>query len=89
MTTKQRAPAKKKQPAATETSRSIEDQTKAFLENGGVIEQIKSGVSGQESMVGRKQINLNSKPKPAPEAEKTESDQSDSLNTESEKADSK
>jgi len=63
MATKLRAPAKKKQPAATETSCSIDDQVRAFLEGGGAIEQIKSGVSGQESMLGRKQINLNSKPK--------------------------
>ena len=41
---------KKKQPAAVETSSSIEDKIKAFLKAGGDIEQIKSGVSGQESM---------------------------------------
>ena len=63
MTTKLRAPAKKKQPAATETSSSIDDQVKSFLASGGSIEQVKSGVSGQESMLGRKQINLSSKPK--------------------------
>jgi len=63
MATKLRAPAKKKQPAATVTSDSIDDQVRSFLEAGGAIEQVKSGVSGQESMLGRKQINLNSKPK--------------------------
>ena len=63
MATKLRAPAKKKQPAATETSKSIDDQIKSFLESGGAIEQVKSGVSGQESMIGRKQINLSNKPK--------------------------
>jgi len=63
MAAKLRAPAKKKQPAATETSSSIDEQVKSFLEGGGAIEQIKSGVSGQESMLGQKQINLNSKPK--------------------------
>ena len=42
---------KKKQPAAVETSSSIEDKIKAFLEAGGEIEQVKSGVSGQPSMV--------------------------------------
>ena len=63
MAPKLKAPAKKKQPAATETSNSINDQVKAFLEAGGAIEQVKSGVSGQESMLGQKQINLNSKPK--------------------------
>lgn len=58
MTTKQRVPAKKKQPAATETSLSISEQTKAFLEQGGEIEKIDSGVSGQSFTVGRKQISL-------------------------------
>lgn len=66
MTTKLRAPAKKKQPAATETSSSIDDQIKSFLEGGGAIEQIKSGVSGQESMISRKQINLNTNSTPPP-----------------------
>ena len=41
---------KKKQPAAAQTSSSIEDKTKAFLEAGGVIEQVRPGVSGQPSM---------------------------------------
>jgi hypothetical protein len=41
---------KKKQPAAVETSSSIEDKIAAFLKAGGGIEQVKSGVSGQESM---------------------------------------
>jgi len=63
MATKLKAPAKKKQPAATETSRSIDEQVKAFLEGGGAIEQIKSGVSGQQSLLGPKHINIESKPK--------------------------
>ena len=49
---------KKKQPAAVETSSSIEDKIKVFLKAGGDIEKIKSGVSGQESMAWPK-------PKPA------------------------
>jgi hypothetical protein len=52
------APSKKKQPAATESSDSIEEQTKAFLSGGGAIEQINSGVSGQQSMAGPKHISL-------------------------------
>ncbi|MEQ9463270.1 MAG: hypothetical protein RJQ10_06390 [Haliea sp.] len=44
----QRAPAKKKQPAAVETSSSIEEQTRMFLQSGGKIESIKSGISGQQ-----------------------------------------
>jgi hypothetical protein len=64
MATKLRAPGKKKQPAATETSKSIDEQVRSFLAGGGSIEQVKSGVSGQESMLGRKQINISSnKPK--------------------------
>ena len=57
------APAKKKQPAAAETSLSIEEQTKAFLKQGGEIEQINSGVSGQQSMAGPKHITLGNKPR--------------------------
>ncbi|WP_019530129.1 hypothetical protein [Dasania marina] len=49
---------KKKQPAVVETSQSIEDKTKAFLEAGGSIEQVNSGVSGQQSL-------LVPKPKPS------------------------
>jgi hypothetical protein len=64
MAVKLRAASKKKEPAATQTSSAIDDQIKAFLESGGAIEEIKSGVSGQESLFGSKQINLNSKPKP-------------------------
>ncbi|MGK0441951.1 MAG: hypothetical protein ACJA0N_001757 [Pseudohongiellaceae bacterium] len=45
---------KKKQPAVVETSSSIEDKTKAFLKSGGKIEQVNSGVSGQQSMVAPK-----------------------------------
>ncbi|TQV78205.1 hypothetical protein FKG94_14130 [Exilibacterium tricleocarpae] len=40
----------KKQPAAVETSLSIAEQTKIFLQTGGEIQQIKSGVSGKQSM---------------------------------------
>lgn len=54
---------KKKQPVAVETSLSIEEQTKAFLESGGEIEQINSGVSGQQSMAGPRHITLGNKPR--------------------------
>lgn len=53
-----RATSKKKAAAATESSMSIEEQTKAFLASGGEIEQINSGVSGQQSMAGPKHIRL-------------------------------
>ncbi len=42
-----RAAAKKKQPAATETSESIAEQTRLFLKSGKKIQQIPTGVSGQ------------------------------------------
>jgi hypothetical protein len=42
-----RAAAKKKQPAAVETSESIQEQTRLFLQSGRKIEQIPSGLSGQ------------------------------------------
>ena len=47
---------KKKQPAGSETSISIEAKTKAFLESGGEIQQIRSGVSGQQSMMAPKPV---------------------------------
>lgn len=53
-----RAPAKKKAAAAVESSESIAAQTKAFLASGGEIEQINSGISGQQSMAGPKHIKL-------------------------------
>ncbi len=49
-----RAPAKKKQPAAVETSESIAEQTRAFLKAGKKIQVIQSGVSGQPSLAARK-----------------------------------
>ncbi|MEE8059841.1 MAG: hypothetical protein V3T17_18715 [Pseudomonadales bacterium] len=60
-----RAAAKKKQPVAVETSLSIEAQTKAFLEAGGAIERINSGVSGQQSMAGPKHITLGNSNRPS------------------------
>lgn len=47
---------KKKQSAGSETSISIEEKTKAFLESGGEIQQISSGVSGQQSMMAPKPV---------------------------------
>ena len=56
-----RAPAKKKQPAAVETSESIAAQTEAFLKKGKKIEVIQSGVSGQPSLAAKKHIRLGNK----------------------------
>jgi hypothetical protein len=57
------APPKKKQPAASETSLSIAEQTEAFFKSGGTINKIKSGVSGQQSVAGPKHISLGNKPR--------------------------
>ncbi len=51
-----RAPAKKKQPAAVETSESIEEQTKLFLASGNKIDVIASGISGQPTLAVKKQV---------------------------------
>ena len=56
-----RATAKKKQPAAVETSESIEEQTRRFLEAGNKIQVIGNGVSGQPSLAVNKQIKLGKK----------------------------
>ncbi len=53
--------AKKKQPTATQTSQSIQEQTKAFLGAGGEITQVDAGVSGQQSMAGPKHISIGNK----------------------------
>ncbi|MGO3346159.1 MAG: hypothetical protein ACTIM4_12925 [Marinomonas sp.] len=49
---------KKKQPAASETSESIEKQMQEFLARGGQIEKINSGVSGQSQLTGSRHISL-------------------------------
>ncbi len=49
--------AKKKQPAAVETSESIDEQVQAFLKSGKKIEVIESGISAQPTLA---------KPKSAP-----------------------
>lgn len=41
---------KKKQPAAVETSESIDEQVKAFLKSGKKIDVIESGISGQPTL---------------------------------------
>ena len=59
----QRAPltrkssSKKKQPAAVESSESIDEQVQAFLKSGKKIEVIESGISAQPTLA---------KPKSAP-----------------------
>ena len=58
-----RAAAKKKPPAAVQTSESIEEQTRQFLKSGNKIDYVKSGVSGQPTMAVNKQIKLGNKQK--------------------------
>ncbi len=53
--------AKKKEPDAVETSMSIEEQTKAFLQSGGQVEQVNTGVSGQIGIAGPRHISLGNK----------------------------
>ena len=55
---KKRSSPSKKQTMPAETSSSIEQQTKIFLAKGGVIDQIKPGVSGQEIFTGRRHIRI-------------------------------
>jgi len=63
MAARQKAAAKKKQPTASQTSLSIQEQTKAFLGAGGEITQVDAGVSGQQSMAGPKHISIGNKPR--------------------------
>lgn len=51
---------KKNNDSHLETSKSIQEKTKAFLEAGGVINKINSGVSGYRSNGGKRQIVLSS-----------------------------
>ena len=53
-----RAAASKKQAAASETSESIAEQTRLFLQSGKKIQVIANGVSGQYTVPGKKQISL-------------------------------
>ena len=55
-----RPPSKKKPAAGAETSLTIAEQTAAFLQSGGEIEQIKTGTTGQVFTTGRKHIVINS-----------------------------
>jgi hypothetical protein len=56
-----RAPAKRKQPAAAETSQSIEEQTREFLRSGKKIDVIQPGISGVPSMTVSRHITLGNK----------------------------
>ncbi len=58
-----RAPAKKKQPAASQTSESIAEQTRIYLESGKKIQYIEPGISGQTTTTVKKHISLGNKQK--------------------------
>ena len=45
----------------TVSSETLAAQMEAFLKDGGKIEYVKSGVSGQQNVGGRKHITLDSK----------------------------
>ena len=58
-----RAPARKKQPAAVQTSESIAEKTRIYLESGKKIQTIEAGISGQTNTPAKKQISLGNKDK--------------------------
>lgn len=55
----QNSPETRQQKAEKEPSR--EDKVAEFLKSGGKIQQIPTGVSGQEKLTGRKHITLGNK----------------------------
>ena len=52
-----------KDNVAPESRESIEAQVQAFLANGGKIEQVPKGVSGQTNTSGPRHITLGKKPR--------------------------
>ncbi|MEX1057276.1 MAG: hypothetical protein WED11_06070 [Natronospirillum sp.] len=54
MTTRLTRTSGPKKKAATETRQSLQSKIDAFLDDGGEIQQIPSGVSGQQSMAATK-----------------------------------
>ncbi len=58
-----RAPSKKKQPAAVQTSESIAEKTRIYLESGKKIQTIEPGISGQPITPTKKHISLGNKNK--------------------------
>jgi hypothetical protein len=52
---------KRGQAAPIQTSQTIADQTATFLKQGGKVDEVPRGVSGQTSMVARKHITISSK----------------------------
>ena len=52
---------KRGQAAPLETSQTIAEQTATFLKDGGKVEQVPRGVSGQTSLAARKHITISNK----------------------------
>jgi len=52
-----------KNSSPLETSESIAAQVEAFLNKGGEIQQVDTGVSGQKNMSGPRHITLGNKPR--------------------------
>ena len=52
---------RKNPPASAETSESITEQTERFLAQGGKVQQIPRGVSGQPGTAARKHITISNK----------------------------
>ena len=50
--------AKNSKDSAFETSESIAEQTRRFLEGGGVVQEINRGTSGIELVKGRRHITI-------------------------------
>jgi hypothetical protein len=52
---------RRNQPAGSETSESISEQTAKFLSSGGKVQEIPRGVSGQPGTTARKHITISNK----------------------------
>jgi hypothetical protein len=55
------SPRRRNQPAGSETSASISEQTAKFLSSGGKVQEIPRGVSGQPGTAARKHITISNK----------------------------
>ncbi len=61
MSTAKKSANSKNSKAASETSESINQQIQAFLKAGGMIEEVKQGVSGQQQVTSKKHITISTK----------------------------
>jgi hypothetical protein len=56
-------PTKRSPPPPKVSSTTLDQQVQAFLREGGKIDYVNPGVSGQQNLPGRKHIVIDSKPK--------------------------